>query len=514
MQRTLIPWITLGTWLCCRAPVPGQAITDLGVDRRSFSVSWSASTSTVYELQWTDDLLSGSWTPLRFFAPRDAAPRFNDLFPHDGPTTFLAVNSFLPPVPAGGTLTTYVDSPPNGLIAVQIRVPALPRFTYSAPVVVPVSQFFTPPATFDQFWEGPDFTEIGCIQISYLWPGIQGIDGAASEGVFDYGGRSCIRALRDVIRFATGNRTAHQGRYLHEMIAVTPRYDNAGLYAFSHPGIAAVNVLADWTGSMTNVAWLVGRENPTVDAISAVEIGHFIDQTNAVQNPLYSLAKYTPTNIAIDYGTIDWDPAEERPFFDLNTNGVVDGGDHRLGSAVPSVSGQRCYSIALVDALGSSPGAPSPWPTNLANAATVSSFWAYRSIADRYPDLSALSNSLHVLILFARRDHVQPAVDKPHVHHAYEGFRYGAGVWTRLNPDAVYMEWAHAGYGGLAADQPANQQPGNWNDIEGWAYMNPPHGPARYPPFAAVAEMVDRQQTGTWVNNLSVGPLVGYPPPP
>lgn len=38
----------------------------------------------------------------------------------------------------------------------------------------------------------------------------------------------------------------------------------------SHPGIAAANVLGMYGGALTNVAFFVGWENPTMDAIVTV----------------------------------------------------------------------------------------------------------------------------------------------------------------------------------------------------------------------------------------------------
>ena len=75
-----------------------------------------------------------------------------------------------------------------------------------------------------------------------------------------------------MIRFASGAIPDADGNYISDWSAVPLLTDNVGLYAFSHPGIAATNVLALY-GDELSVAYFVGRENPTVPALSAMELG-------------------------------------------------------------------------------------------------------------------------------------------------------------------------------------------------------------------------------------------------
>ncbi len=179
-------------------------------------------------------------------------------------------------------LITYVDSLGIGEIAVQVRVPETPRYPEGAGVVVEASTFWVDP---HGFYASADVTELGLIHIAYLWPGKEDPSGAKSGGTFDYGGEGSIRALRDVIRFAAGQIPNRDGLYLEDLIAITPLTDAIGLYAFSHPGIAAVNVLA-LHGDQLSVGYFVGRENPTLDVLSAVEVGHWGETGPPVLNPL------------------------------------------------------------------------------------------------------------------------------------------------------------------------------------------------------------------------------------
>jgi len=60
----------------------------------------------------------------------------------------------------------------------------------------------------------------GIVQITYNYPG--GRTGPfASDGVYDYRGMNCIRATRDVVRFALGELTDDKGRRLEEIVGVS-----------------------------------------------------------------------------------------------------------------------------------------------------------------------------------------------------------------------------------------------------------------------------------------------------
>ena len=413
-----------------------------------------------------------------------------------------------PPVtPAGGSMITYVPSE-GGYIAVQVSLPETGRYPDGASVVVEVATFLTGSG---DFYTSLDATELGLIQVAYLWPGTTSPStGAHSDGTYDYGGEEGIKGLRDVLRYVTGQIPDRDGYYLAERLAITPLTDQVGLYAFSHPGIAAVNVLADYGDQVPGVRYLVGRENPTVDTITAVELGYF-DDGRAVLNPLYDYPDdYTPIAINLDYSSIRWDAdyVDEargyvgRPYFDLNDNGVVDASDHPLGPRVPTMYDKRFYSTALTQALLDN-GALSEadWPADLGTPIEAAELWPYRSSTHRYPALAARTPDLKAMLVFAIRDHVQPTADKPHIHQAYDGFRHGAGLWTRLNPDQAYVAALSAELGDLVAEHPANTEPADWLEIEGWGYPNRA-GSQILVPLAAVAEMADRVHEDQWGADL------------
>ena len=218
---------------------------------------------------------------------------------------------------------------------------------------------------------------MGFVYAAFLWPGV-GRGGLRSEGELDNGGAQSIRVLRDVARFVSGEIAAADGRRIGEILSVPVLTENVGLYAFSNPGIAAVNALALYGEQLRNVRYFVGRENPTSDATTAVEVGYF-DDSLPVPNPTYNYpADYTPTALSPDYSLVRYDAALERPYFDLDGDGVANAAvDHVLGSRVPSLFGKRCYSAALSQALRDN-GALSDagWPADLCRPEEAAEWWA------------------------------------------------------------------------------------------------------------------------------------------
>ncbi len=429
------------------------------------------------------------------------------------PATQSAPRGETPPSPAqpaapGAQVVTYIPSEGIGAIAVRITFPAQPRYADGAGVVVDVAPFLT---RTDDFYEDLDAAPLGLIRVAYLWPGkASASTGARSEGTNDYGGPIGTQALRDVIRFAAGLIPDRGGRYLSDLSPFPVLTDNVGLYAFSHPGIAAVNVLALY-GDQLPVAYLVGRENPTIDCITAMELGHW-DNNQPVINPLYRYPDdYTPTALHLDYSTVRWG-ADLRypqqtyvgyPYFDLNGNGRPDQGDFILGRQVPTMEEKRLYSAALTQALVDN-GALSldHWPSDVATPDEAAAAWAFRSSVGRYADLAQQAPNLKVLLVFADHDHVQPVPDKPHIHQAYDGFHHTAGLWVRLNPDQAYLSGLPR-LKGLERFQehPANTEPADWLTVEAWGYPAT-GGASKLVPQAAVAEMADRTHENRWEDDL------------
>ncbi len=419
--------------------------------------------------------------------------------PQDCPATFN-----------GRVETTYIKSD-GANIAVMVASPQTQRYTEGAGVVVVVSPIFTEA---DGFITDPDLTSLGLVQVSYLWPGeTDPKTGVRSDGEFDYGGEQSSKVLRDVIRFAAGRMADSNGRYIVAMTAVPPLTDELGLYAFADAGIAAVNVLSIYGDQFQGLQYYVGNENPTVDTISCLEIGYYSGAGQPVTNPFYLYpSSYSSTALTLNYANLRWAPtytdsysqAVGRPYLDLDGNGSFSAGDYIFDGRTPAMFGKRYFSAALTQALLDN-GALSlaTWPADLVTPQEAAQAWSFRQSPGRFAvmqDNNVVQN-LKVMLVFARNDHAQVAQDKPHIHQAYQGFRFEARLWVRLDPDWAYVHSLMPEAGLDFPDNPANTQPTDWTQIEDYAYPVQEQA-RRLVPLAAVSEMADRAHAGRWEENL------------
>jgi hypothetical protein len=399
---------------------------------------------------------------------------------------------------------------------VSIEVPRLPRYPEGAPVVVEASTWFVPGSDFHRV---NDTTRIGAVTVSYLWPERTDIaSGARSEGVYDYGGPDSLAVLRDVIRFASGMLPDVGGRTIQDLIAAHVLTDNVGLFASSHAGVVATNVLAQHGSQLPRVKYLVGRESPTRDEMYACELGHFDDQHDPVYNPFFDGSAYSPITVTVAYSTVAWyqDPRPggmDRPYF---AAGIGYPQPYIVGEKGPRLwDGKRYYSRALTRALWESGVfTAQTWPADVATYTETLQAWPDRITVHNYPAFQSQAPDLRVMLVFASSDHVQAPPTKPHIHQAWDGFHRTSGLWVRMNPDLAYVQAISSTYQGGFPDNPANEEPGDWSQIESWGFAA---GPAVREDvwLAAVAEMADRVRSGSWgeeADNLDAV-LVSYPPP-
>lgn len=398
----------------------------------------------------------------------------------------------------GGTFTTLVPSD-AGNIAVQIVLPNAGRYIDGAPIVVLVPTFFTGEGGYNTT---DHFADLGLVQVSYLRPGTKDRNGDASEGEDDFGGPLGVAALRDVLRYVSGDIADADGAFITDRTTLALRTTEVGMYAFSHPGILATKVLTTYGESLPNVRWFVGRENPTLDKISTLELGHYENDV-AVKNPLYQYPEsFTDTAITFDYSSVRYDAKGGVPYFDLDGNGVPTMAiDYIMGTQIPKMFGKRFYSTDLLSALRDNGVlTAATWPQDLATPELAAATWPSRSTAGTYAVLENKAPNLHVMLMFAEKDHVQPSSDKPAVHQAYSGFT-DAGIWTRLNPDNVYVSWVSQNFGRITPEHPAQSEPADWSTINDWAYP-PTGGSSILISKAAIAEMIDRTHENNWENDL------------
>jgi hypothetical protein len=429
---------------------------------------------------------------------------------------------------SGNIQTTYIKSDGSGgNIAVMVASPTTKRFNNGAGVIVVIPPLFS---SVEGFMKDPDLTSLGLVQVSYLWPGDKDTEEEVkSDGEFDHGGANSIKILRDVIRFAGGRLEDVNGRYIYGLTTVPPLTEEVGMYAFGDGGMAAVKALSLYGDQFQGLQYYVGRENPTIDLLACEEVGYYDVTGKPVYNPFYIYpASYSFNTLSQNYTNLRWDPTYTsnfsamagRPYFDLDGNGRISASDYVFDGQPPVIDGKRYYSIDLTQALLST-GALSEatWPADVATLDEVTPFWNFLQSSGRFAAMQndEILQNLKVMLVFAQNDHAQVALDKPHIHQAYQGFRFEAGLWVRLNPDRAYVQemlQAKAGSGSATPtaaaptnlylnfpDNPANTQPDDWAKISDYAY--PGQGAAnRLVPLAAVAEMADRAHAGVWDENV------------
>ena len=403
---------------------------------------------------------------------------------------------------AGQEFITYVESEGIGDIAVLISLPKQPRYDDGAPIVFDVSTWFAGLVGFhDKF----DANKIGAINVNHLWPGnCDHMYDACSDGENDYGGPEALASLRDAIRFAVGQIPNTDGYYLNELLEFKPLLDNVGLYASSHSGVVATNVMAYYGDEFPEIKYFIGRENPTLPEMYPLEIGHWDERHVPVNNPFYEPDGYALDSIDVDYSTVGWiqnaEYPEGRPYHE-----VPGGQDYVLDDKGPNMWGKRFFSIGLTEAIWENEGfTAETWPEDVATPGMVNDIWPYRTAATNYPLLTeTLPDDFKVMLVFSYDDHVQVAQDRPHIRQAYDGFAKTAGVdWVRLNPDLAYAQQQITDANEIAfSDNDVNTEPEEWGSSRSWGH--PYNGTTIEPmSLAGMAEMCDRVYFGNWSDNL------------
>jgi hypothetical protein len=208
----------------------------------------------------------------------------------------------------GEVKTVYIESEGISRIAVIVAIPQAARYEEGAGIIVIVPPVFTSP---EGFTTDPDATSLGLIQVSFLWPGQSDPGrGVESEGQFDYAGSGSLQVLRDVVRFAAGRAPDSRGRYITAISnKIQPLTEEVGIYAFSDAGLAAVGALSIYSIQMQGLQYYIGRENPTVDTITCLEIGYRGDSGDPLYNPFYAYpSAFSPAGITLNYTSLRWDP--------------------------------------------------------------------------------------------------------------------------------------------------------------------------------------------------------------
>jgi hypothetical protein len=397
-------------------------------------------------------------------------------------------------------------------VAASVLLPRQPRFTNGAPVVINVTGGVQAGSARGR----PEYVRHGFVEIHFAFPG-GGVGEERSGGSYDFRGSNCVRALADVIRFATGRVADAQGRRISGLArGFAVQTNNVGFVGSSHGGNACGLAMAKFGSEFPNLAWYASMESPYGEGAANVELGGRESGLNPAYNPQTGL---------LDLSALAWsgeltpglmrkpmlvDTRELRGalFFDLNGDGRFSRendfpANGFLGDAGGGV--KAWYSPRLLIEAGNRKLLPEKRPAHLPTLAEAREFWSWRDAATHIPDAVRACPNVAVIVYANERDHVQADPAHTHILVQVEGFRQADAKFVRLNPDRAYVERITADLpprmraGAKFPDNPAGKTWTRVNIAEG---LEPSSLPLGLYMQAAVCELADRTQAGQWSANV------------
>lgn len=408
-------------------------------------------------------------------------------------------------------------------IAASVLIPRPARFPNGAPVVINVTGGVQSGSARGR----PEYVGHGFVEIHFAFPG-GGSGEERSGGRYDFRGTNCIRALADVIRFATGRIADQNGRRIGDVArGVTVLTKNVGVVGSSHGGNACGMALALYGAEFPDLAWYASMESPYGEGAANVELGG----RDSGLNPVYD-----PKTGGLDLSRLAWSPdispgLMRKPmlvnpralqgafFFDLDGDGhFSEPKDFPVNSFVgaPGDGVKAWYSPRIIAEAEKRKLIPGARPRHVPTLAEATEFWRYRDAAPSIAEAVRNCPNLAVIVYANERDHVQADPAHAHILEQVEGFRKAGGRFVRLNPDRAYV-------GSVVPNSPAFQRAAQFPDNPAgltWTRANIAAGvePSALPlgiyMQAAVCELADRTQAGAWAANLDAVLFPDVPKPP
>jgi len=437
-----------------------------------------------------------------------------------------------------GTIDIKLPSTSTGTGNLALRLlsplPADTYFPQGAPVII-----FVPDGNADGAIAATDTWPRGMegfLYITFVFPGgSQG--GFLSDGSYDNRGQACIDALRDVILFATNQKTDDAGKTVQDICEADILTDNVGLLGSGNGAPICFITAKQYGAQFSGLKYVIAWESPSNSQTVCMDAGHTGQGVNfwgsgplMGAEPAYVFPGYTygmPV-LNIDYSMIGWDgTAGGRIFHDGNSNGAFDTiarpGDHYNTPDVDQSgaieagedfcfgylygdAGRKMYSLQVIQALDANNIFPS-WPAWLPTPTQADAFWLLRDAARNFSGLAAVRPDLKLLIVASNQDHAQAPPDKPHIRQMFDGFTTNS-MWVKLNPDAASAVFVES-YLGNGINDPTlptmapNTAPGDWTVYDYcyptvWQYPAPEGFTASE--MQAIYEGAGAQEMATLVN--------------
>jgi hypothetical protein len=327
-----------------------------------------------------------------------------------------------------------------------------------------------------------------------------------------------VRALADVIGFATGRLADQQRRKIGDLLArTTVLTQNVGVVGSSHGGNACGLAMATHGEEFPDLAFYASMESPYGEGNVNIELG---GRDQGV-NPAYDagtgrldLSRLAWSNDLAPGPPRRWQGADSplrgSLFFDLNGDGRFVAAEDFPANVFVQDLGQgpkAWYTPRLVREAEARGLWGERRPAHMPSLAESLEYWRWRDAAGSISNAARKCTNLAVIVCANERDHVQVAPDHPHILAQVEGFRQAGAKFVRLNPDRAYVERALAD-GGPAGRTRARGFPDNDAGVV-WLRRNIREGlePEAFPiglyMRAAVAELADRVQAQDWSKNLN-----------
>jgi hypothetical protein len=296
--------------------------------------------------------------------------------------------------------------------------------------------------------------DFGFIDIVFLFPGGEsgppvGGKPLRSGGTYDSRGPASVRALADVIAFATGRTRSLEGKTIQDYLGPTKALTGqVGVIGWSLGGTTIAAALGMHGAEFRGLKWYASHESPYGEGIIDGEFGAWNRP-----NPFYDAATGKLDLSALRYGqdlpVLSAGRPVEGPqqlrgtlFLDVNRNGSFDpDADFAFsGIHLPGPPPNVFYSPMLTRAARDQKVFGSAWPAHIARLEKTEECWRLRDGVSHLP--SAVKNlpDLAVIVFAGAKDHVQATADHRHILLQYGGFQQAGARWIRLNPDARYVE--------------------------------------------------------------------------
>lgn len=432
-------------------------------------------------------------------------------------------DNLIDPIPEDGIIDLRLPSDstgdPNGELAVRIYLPGEePRFEEGTPVLVWLEGGFEEKGINQDFMNfSTDF-----MVVTFLYPGVyDDWSKLESDGVYDYRGRDCIAALKDVLLFAAGELQDSGGRTIDAFSRTPVLHDNIGMIGSSNGGNIIVATPALYGEELEgHLKYIIQWETPVSGQLATRDFGRIWMKPSMQQgeyfNPRY--LGYGEQILEGDYSDLAYDSSQE--YYQIFHDGDGDGkyttrptqsqaetpdmnsdGELSLNEDFPvdyypgGKDGEtRYYSRAATYALREYEVFGEDWPEDIASPKEADDYWDIRESVWLYEELLEKLPEVEGMVLAGERDHVQSAPDKFNIRQAFDGWLNNGAKWVQINPSPEYLDQVRPGLSERMnlPNMSPNQAPDDWAAIE--TYSVPEDVEKIIYQLGAVWQMMDRAE--------------------